>query len=137
MKLSARIRYATRIMVNLASRTEPATREQIAEEEGITKAYVDKLLQGLKRAGMVRSIRGPAGGYLLDHDPRTIKVSDIYETMEGPMYLAPCQGEGCERQANCTTSGVWSKATAAFWSELEKETIADLAAPISETREGE
>jgi DNA-binding IscR family transcriptional regulator len=58
----------------------------------MTKAYVDKLLHGLKRTGMDRTLLGPTGGYLLNLDARTIKLSDIYEKLEGPIYLVPFQG---------------------------------------------
>jgi len=128
MKIPTRVRYAARILVHLTNQEGASTtQEKISEATGVTKPYVDKLLQQLRQAKMVKSIRGRKGGYILSKNPKKLTVAQIYEAMEGPFILAPCQVKKCARRKNCPTVDVWADAANAARAEMAKKTLCDLA----------
>ncbi len=91
MNISSRCEYACRAMVELAMRLESketVTSVTIAERRHIPEKYLVHILLQLKRAGLVRSIRGAQGGYMLGRDPETILLLDIIEAIDGPV-LSP------------------------------------------------
>ncbi len=114
MKLSAKARYATRIMTRLArAHGDRSWRtSEIAAAEKISTDYVAQILISLKRAGLVESQRGMQGGFTLARIPSEISVADVIEATEGPFSLAPCSGrrQNCERTSVCVTQSVWSGA---------------------------
>ncbi|NCC53484.1 MAG: Rrf2 family transcriptional regulator [Spartobacteria bacterium] len=128
MKIPTRVRYAARILVHLTTKGgDSATQIEISEATGVTKPYVDKLLQQLRHCKMVKSVRGRKGGYKLGKKPESVTVAKIYEAMEGPFSLAPCQVKRCPRKRQCPTVEVWQQAAAAAHKELAKYTLSDLA----------
>jgi Rrf2 family cysteine metabolism transcriptional repressor len=129
MTISTRGRYATRIMVLLASEVRPSlTKYQIAEAEAITPAYVQQLLMALRLAGLVASHRGRVGGFSLARAPETITVGDVLRAVEGDVMPAPCRGTGhCDRAATCPTRPVWERAAELLEELFGSKTIADLA----------
>jgi len=130
MTISTRGRYASRIMVLLASDPElrPLTKYQIAEEEGITPAYVQQLMMALRLAGLVKSHRGREGGFSLARPPELITVADILKAVEGEVMPAPCRSAGhCERAATCPTRPLWEQAADLLDGLFARTTIADLA----------
>lgn len=129
IRLSTNFRYATRILVYLASRDDdrPARRQEISEAESISAGYVEQILRSLKAAGLTKSRRGIKGGYLLAKDPGRISVSDVFEATEGPLSLVPCLTEGCERLPDCVTRPVWEQASEALKQVFSGMTIADMA----------
>ncbi len=137
LKLSTKGRYATRIMVYLAIQggPEPARKRMIAEAEGIPADYVEQILLRLRTAGLVRSHRGAKGGFSLSRDPRNITVAQILEATEGPLALAPCQDEECERVSACVTRGLWQKASDALEDVFGQITVADLAEQTQHLRD--
>lgn len=131
MTISTRGRYASRIMVLLASDPElrPLTKYQIAEEEGITPAYVQQLMMALRLAGLVKSHRGREGGFSLARAPETITVADVLGAVEGEVMPAPCRSTGhCGRAATCPTRPLWERAADLLDGLFAGITIADLAA---------
>ena len=95
MNISSRCEYACRAVVELArsgNQEEPITAQAIAEKRGIPEKYLVHILLQLKRAGLVRSIRGAQGGYLLGRSPDDITVLDIVEAIDGPV-LNPLPAE--------------------------------------------
>jgi len=127
--LSTKGRYAARIMVCLASRGTgvPAKKREIAEQEGISPDYAEQLLLKLRAHGLVRSVRGAHGGFVLDRPAHAITVKDVIEATEGAILLAPCLLAGCSRSSECVTQGVWRKAQAALDGVLASVTIGELA----------
>jgi Rrf2 family protein len=112
--LSTKVRYATRIMVYLASREDlsPATKHEISEAEGITPDYIEQIMILLKSGGVVKSFRGRNGGFALTRTPEQITLLDILTAVEGPICPAPCiHDESCHRRSQCTTRHVWQQAT--------------------------
>jgi len=129
IKLSTKVRYATRIVVYLAMRDEkhPARKQEIAEAENISSDYVEQILIKLKTLGLVRSHRGTKGGFVLALDPRKITVADVIRSVDGSISIAPCMNEKCDRIPFCPTRQVWEKANAALVNLFSEATIGELA----------
>lgn len=130
MKISTKGRYATRIMLYLAIHKgeAPARKQEISRAEGITPDYVEQLLIRLKTAGLVKSRRGVAGGFVIGKDPAAITLEDVVTAVEGSISIAPCiGGESCKRIAFCVTQNVWRKTNEAIIGVLSGTTLEDLA----------
>jgi Rrf2 family protein len=111
--ISTQVRYALRGLIRLAEReaTEPVSISQIAEEEDISKKYLENIFKLLKRGGIVRSLRGPVGGYTLTRKPEEINLAEIIEAVEGRISVVECleSPEICERITGCLTRSVWEE----------------------------
>ena len=92
MKLSTKGRYGLRAMVDIAvySQDSPVPISAIAERQNISVSYLEQLLPKLKKAGIIKSIRGAQGGYMLDKDPKDISAGDILRTLEGDLTPIDC-----------------------------------------------
>jgi Rrf2 family protein len=140
MTISTRGRYATRIMVLLASKAgnAPMTKFQIAEAEQISAAYVQQLMMALRLAGLVISHRGRVGGFSLARPAEAVTVSDVLKALEGEVMPAPCRETGhCERTASCPTRPVWEKAAELLDELFTATTIASLARDCPKDSAGE
>jgi Rrf2 family cysteine metabolism transcriptional repressor len=130
MKLSTRSRYGLRAALELAIDYggKPMQIKVIAEREDISNKYLEQLMATLKSYGIVRSIRGPKGGYLLAKAPVDIKLSDVFTALEGPMVTVECvdHPEFCIRCTDCVTRQVWADLQAAMLGVLESQTLQDL-----------
>ncbi len=115
MKLSTKGRYGLRALIDLAkySETEPAAISGIASRQGISERYLEQLMALLKKAGLVKSIRGAGGGYVLARNARDISVGDVLRALEGELEPVKCTAfqkeEGCEAAGECVTKYVWKK----------------------------
>lgn len=131
MKLSAKSRYASRILLDLALHDEgiPHRVNDIAERTGITVPFIEQIIKPLKHAGMVASKRGAAGGHQLSRPAEQITLGDIVRIMEGSVELSACLGspELCDRTAVCLTRAAWQRATDAMLRELDTINLAELA----------
>ncbi len=129
MRVSARSDYAVRALIEVAGRPgDPVTADQVARAQEIPLKFLLGILGDLRRAGLVRSQRGPSGGYLMDRDPASITVADIMRAVDGP--LASVQGS---RPESMTYEGsaarlqeVWIALRASLRTVLEAVTLADL-----------
>lgn len=130
MKLSTRTRYGLRAMVELASHEAktPIMVRKIAEQQQISKKYLDIIFTTLKLAGLVRAIRGATGGFLLTRAAEDIKVSEIVEALEGTLSPVECcaSPELCQRSASCAARVLWTELETAIRSTLDGLTLADL-----------
>lgn len=130
MKLSARSRYATRLLLTLASHAKdiPATTATLSEATGVSFQFIEQIIRPLKKAGFIRSKRGAAGGHFLDMDPADITVGAIVRAMEGGITLTDCLKEDseCDRLAECRTRTVWERASLALERELDSITLTEL-----------
>lgn len=93
MKVSTRGRYGIKAMVDLAMNTEGekcVSLKSIAQRQGIPENYLEQLMAVLKRAGVVKSIRGAQGGYILNRKPEDISVGDLLKILEGSLALVDC-----------------------------------------------
>ena len=111
MKLSSRSRYGLRAILELAIAygNGPLQIKEIAKKEDISNKYLEQLVAMLKSKGLVRSIRGPKGGYVLTKNPNEIKLSDVFLSLEGPIDTTDCFEhpifyQGC---TECATRKVW------------------------------
>lgn len=116
MILSTKGRYGLRAIVDLAVHSEegPVSIHSIASRQSITERYLEQLIGKLKKAGLVKSVRGASGGYLLARDPKEISVGEVLLVLEGDLRPIDCAGleEGdvsCEASGNCVTKYVWQK----------------------------
>jgi Rrf2 family protein len=107
---------------------EPLQIKTIAQREDISNKYLEQLIAMLKASGLVRSIRGPRGGYMLAKPPAEIQLKEVFQTLEGPMIPAEClqHPEYCPRCSDCATRQIWQELQNAIFGVLESVTLADL-----------
>jgi len=100
----------------------------IAKREDISNKYLEQLMTILKASGLVRSLRGPKGGYLLAKPPNEIKLREVFTVLEGPLVTVEClqHPEFCPRCAECITKQVWSDVQDAIFGVLEAVNLQDL-----------
>lgn len=130
MRISARVDYAVRALVELAAAGEgPVKGDVIAARQGVPVNFLENILADLRRAGMVASQRGSVGGYWLAVPATTISVADVIRTVEGP--LADVRGEALEDLDYPgpaeSLRAVWVATRASLRAVLEQVTIADVA----------
>ncbi len=115
MKLSTKGRYGLRAMIDLARYSEemPVSISCIAARQGLSEGYLEQLVALLRKAGLVKSIRGASGGYVLTRAAKEISVGDILRALEGSLEPVKCsafyEGEGCTAAGGCVTKYVWQK----------------------------
>jgi Rrf2 family iron-sulfur cluster assembly transcriptional regulator len=112
MRLSTKAQYAVRALVDLSLHSDgrPVTLREIARREEIPLNYLEQLFYRLKKGGIVASVRGPGGGYVLARESSTIRVSEIVITVEEPLNPVAClDGEAgsCAKVSRCITHNVW------------------------------
>ena len=115
MKLSTKGRYGLRAMIDLAqySEEEPVSISSIAARQEISERYLEQLMSLLRKAGLIKSIRGAGGGYVLNKAAADISVGDILRALEGSLEAVECGGlhpvVGCDTADRCVTKYVWQK----------------------------
>jgi len=115
MKLSTKGRYAVMAMVDLAQHGDggPVSLAEIAERQEISLSYLEQLFAKLRRGGLVKSMRGPGGGYLLAYDRDETRISDIVLAVDEPIQAVRCTpGEaiGCRGdRSRCLTHDLWEE----------------------------
>lgn len=133
MKLSTRSEYGLRAMLNIAadSSGNATSITDIAREEGISVAYLEQILNKLRRQGLIASIRGPKGGYILSKDRNAITVGDIVKTLEGNVYSVKCVAtkkgvRACKKSSGCVPKLVWLKLAKTIGDCLDAITLEEL-----------
>lgn len=131
MKISTKGRYALRLMLDLALNNtgEPVRIKDIAARQEISDKYLEQIISVLNKAGYVKSIRGPQGGYLLTREPEKYTVGMILRLTEGSLAPVPCLDDEvntCERQDSCATLRLWQMLDAAVSDVVDRVTLADL-----------
>lgn len=115
MKLSTKGRYGLRALIDLAqySSEAPVSITSISARQGISERYLEQLVSMLKKAGLVSSVRGAGGGYILAKDMSEISVGDILRALEGNLEPVECAGlepDGeCQASDMCVTKYVWQR----------------------------
>ena len=112
----------------LACKGGPLQIKVIAERQKISNKYLEQLVAMLKTAGLVRSIRGPHGGYVLAAAPQDIKLSAVFRTLEGPVLTVECveHEDVCPNCSDCATRKLWVQMNDAILSVLENKTLQNL-----------
>lgn len=109
MKFSTKGEYGLRAAVNLAkSYPQKKSIKEISGEERISVKYLERLVGDLRKNGIVKSLKGKTGGYVLARNPKNIAVGEIIEIMEGPI-VSKCQNIHCQKVKRCPSSLVWIK----------------------------
>ena len=115
MKLSTRGRYGIQAMYDLALHMQdgPQPLKAVAERSEVPEAYLEQLIGGLRRCGLVKSVRGAFGGYALSRAPGEITVGDVLRASEGDLCLTDCLTceTACQRACQCPSRRVWQKLT--------------------------
>ena len=141
MRLSTKGRYAVRAMMDLAVHNAegPVTRADIACRQDLSADYIAQLFAKLQDAGLVRGVKGPGGGYVLDKQPTDIRVGDIIRAVEGPIALVDCVGpagdKACEHTDYCVTRKLWQAASDAISEVLNGITLEELRTEACELGE--
>jgi Rrf2 family cysteine metabolism transcriptional repressor len=135
MNLTTICRYGIRAMIELANRygEEPIPLRAIAEEQHISRKYLDHIMRLLKNAGLVRVVKGVRGGFQLSRPSAEIKVSEIFHVLEGDSFLVECVSDMgiCDRSDNCAARNVWAELSRRMEEFLSSKTLADLAVETS------
>lgn len=131
MKISTKGRYALRLMLDLALNDtgETIRIKDIAARQEISEKYLEQIIAVLNKAGYVKSVRGPQGGYRLARKPKDYTVGMILRLTEGSLAPVSCLDDDpneCSRQEDCVTIYIWEKLYAAINSVVDKYTLADL-----------
>jgi len=119
-------------MIDMAKSEDkgPIATHTIAERQGISERYLEQLMVPLKRAGLVKSIRGSQGGYILGKSPDCITAGDIIRVLEGPIAPVECVSESnpeaCDRADFCVTRVIWTKVRDSIAEVLDSYSLADL-----------
>lgn len=131
MKLSTRGRYALRLMLDLAANSagDPVRLKDMARRQAISEKYLEQIISVLNKAGFVRSVRGPQGGYVLARSPEEYTAGMILRLTEGSLVPVDCAAEGggdCTRAADCATRQLWVRLNDAINGVVDHVTLADL-----------
>jgi Rrf2 family transcriptional regulator, cysteine metabolism repressor len=132
MKLSTKGKYGVRAVFEIARNygKGPISIKGIAERQGISFSYLEQILHKLGKAGLVESVRGPAGGYLLARKPSDLTIGDIVRVLEGPIALSHCLEPGesadCYQADDCLAKMVWAKVGAKIEEALDSISFHDL-----------
>jgi Rrf2 family cysteine metabolism transcriptional repressor len=130
MKISTKIRYGARAMLELASHygEGPIELKEIARKENISLKYLEQVINPLRASGLVKSIRGSKGGYSLAKPPSEICLYDVVETLEGPLNLLECLHDAkvCQKVPSCVTRDIWKEVSEAISKIFYSVTLEDM-----------
>ena len=132
MKISTKGRYGLRILMDLAihESEKPRLIRDIAKSQQISEKYISRLVISLRKAGMIRSVRGVNGGFHLAVKPENITLLDVIEVMEGPLSIVDCVSapKTCAKSGNCAPREIWCKLNENIRDLMRQTTLADILA---------
>ena len=130
MNISTKGRYGMRILYDIAVHDDGKRRlmKDIAESQGISEKYISRLMISLRKAGLVRSVRGAKGGYRLGRDPSQISILEVVEAMEGRVCIVDCVGSSitCPKTQTCPTNGLWARLNREIRASMGKVTLSEV-----------
>ncbi len=132
MKLSTKGKYGVRAVFEIARHygKGPITIKEIADRQGISFSYLEQILHKLGKSGLIDSVRGPSGGYLLARKPAELTIGDIVRALEGPIALSHCLEPGdsgdCNHTDDCVARMVWARVGAKIEEALDSISFHDL-----------
>jgi len=131
VRVSTKGDYGVRALTELAHRygQGPVQSAEIAARQGIPEPYLDQLLTTLRRAGFIRSVRGPQGGHALIREPNEVALSEVMVALEGSLAAIPCvdDPDACTKEGGCVQREVWERVRDATQEILDGVSIGDLA----------
>jgi Rrf2 family iron-sulfur cluster assembly transcriptional regulator len=136
MKLSTKSRYAVTALFDIASNgDEPVSAKAISGRQGISVAFLEQIFKGLRKNGILKTQKGPSGGYMLNKLAAQISIGEIIRAVDGPIVFAECvagskclKGKGC-----CSTRPLWNRLSMELNRLLEKVKLSDLA-PVKQKK---
>lgn len=141
MKISSRGRYGLRAIFELALHHEEGSIpiKAIAQKQGISENYLEQLIAALRKAGLVKSIRGAQGGYMLAKEPKEITVGEVVRVLEGPFELVECiktenEDSVCNKADECVTRMIWAKLRDKINEVLDSITLEDMLEDIEKNK---
>ncbi|MBP9742678.1 MAG: Rrf2 family transcriptional regulator [Burkholderiales bacterium] len=129
MKLTTKGKFAVTALLDIAiySKNNPLTLCNISERQGISVSYLEQLFVKLRRFGMVKSYKGPGGGYMLAKELNEIRVSEIIKAVDDDMDARTCNGmRNCQQNKKCLTHDLWNGLTNHVYNYLDNITLNDL-----------
>ncbi len=131
MKLSTRGRYGLKAMFQLALHygEGPISLNQIAEKQNLSENYLEQLFSTLRKEGLLNSVRGAQGGYMLSDSPESITVGSILRALEGNMAPSDCvmdDNNDCKNEDCCATRLVWVKIKDSIDEVIDSITLQDM-----------
>lgn len=129
MKLSTKGRYGIKAMVDLAINygMDPVSIKCISERQNISEYYLEQLFSPLRKASLIKSIRGAQGGYVLNRKPEEITVYELIEVLEGPVEISNCiDHNSCNNVDCCATRLLWAKIKDSIDSVTKSITLKDI-----------
>lgn len=141
MRLTVKSEYALLALIDLARRDshEPSSAREVAERQGIPLRFLEQLFAALRRAGIVRAVRGSRGGFALEREASAVHVLEIVEAVEGPLRSTVCDGGRqvtCARSDACAAGALWDRASRALREVFEDTTLADLVTAQNALEDG-
>ena len=139
MRITTKGRYGLRAVINLAMahHSRPISIASIAGEENVSSEFLEQIFFKLKKGGLIRSIRGPGGGFVLNKKPAEISVLDILNSVGEIPGLTPCtlrRKAQCERTDLCVAHGIWDGLQKTMEDYLSGVTLKDILEKNSEER---
>ncbi len=135
MKLSTKGRYGVKAMVDLAINygEQPISIKSISERQSISEYYLEQLFSSLRRAKLIKSVRGAQGGYILNRAPEEITIYDVINVLEGPIEVSDCLEDGaCNKVDCCATRLLWKKIKNSIDSVTSSITLKDIVDDYNE-----
>ena len=136
MKISTKGRYALRFMIDLAEQggSSAVTLKEVSARQNISTKYLEQIVTLLNRAGLIRSVRGNQGGYLLTRAPQQYTAREILETVEGNLCPVACMEQSpnvCEHYPECKTIHFWEGLNRVMNEYMDSFTLEDLVNELS------
>ena len=133
MLISSKGRYALRLMIYIAALGDAEGKialREVADREHISQKYLEQLVRPLMKAGLLKSVRGKGGGYMMAKDPAEVRAGDILRAVEGSTAPVACDGidNSCTRSDLCSTVKFWRGLDDVIEKYVDGVTLADLAA---------
>ena len=136
MRLTTKSRYGTRLILDIAvyGKKKPVPLSEISNRQNISLKYLEHLTAKLKKAGLIKSQRGPLGGHMLAKSPQEISVGSIVRILEESTVIVDCAEQEnqvcgiCNRAGDCLSRWVWVEASRAMFDRLNKITVSGLLA---------
>ena len=140
MKISTKGRYGLRLMVELGENwgNGPLSIREVSRRQEISEKYLEQIILQLSRAGLVKSIRGAQGGYVLTAPPEEISAGQVLRAVEGSLSPVECVDDGseCQKVDQCVTCELWRRIKGAVDNVVDSTSIGDLMPHSSSKTDG-
>lgn len=130
LRLSKLADYGSQVMAYMARNNAVHSANEVAVATGIAVPTVSKILKKLARGGLLSSVRGAKGGYVLSRRPEEISIAEIIDAMDGPISITECSTSTCQQESFCSTRSNWQGINRLIREALEKVTLVEMIEPI-------